>query len=431
MLSGTYIVARSIAPIRSRAVLFLVSFAAWVAAGSFAVAAAGLEADCLEGSPAGLALGAHLNKAKSGSTDSMFCAGAIYLYVQHDVRNALPWLERSANAGDQRAPLVLGILYEQGNGVRQDPGLAAHWYQKGMDNGNAAAVRRLAELYRLGLGVPHDEAKARALLDKAAKMGDQAAPRIVARQERDRAADKPGREINEKAYRAYRQKRYVQSAALYRQCAEMGHDQCQLALGVHYEYGQGLPADDRQAVFWYGKSAEQGNAIAQKALGLMFELGKGVAENWPEAFRLYASSAAHYNEGAFQAGRMYQFGMGVPQNRAVAINWYQKAAKMGHAQGAYWAKWLGDYSNCIGFRNEQEQKALGFLRCAADPVGAVFRNSAERLAYLREKGREFDKAEAEILARQAQRWNAKTESACNAAGGVWMLSGSSQGAYCR
>jgi TPR repeat protein len=51
----------------------------------------------------------------------MFCAGAIKLYVSKEYDNAIPWLERAANAGHMRAPLVLGMLYEQGSGVKEDP----------------------------------------------------------------------------------------------------------------------------------------------------------------------------------------------------------------------------------------------------------------------------------------------------------------------
>ena len=76
-------------------------------------------------------------------------------FVSKAYGNAIPWLERAANAGHMRAPLVLGILYEQGSGVKEDPATAAKWYQKGIDNGNAAAARRLANLYHLGTGVPH------------------------------------------------------------------------------------------------------------------------------------------------------------------------------------------------------------------------------------------------------------------------------------
>jgi len=402
-----------------------------ILSGSPLFAAGSFQEDCLGRSPAGIALQNHLVAAKSGKVDSMFCAGAIHLYVQHDINKALPWLEKAANGGDQRAPLVLGILYEKGNGVAENPATAAKWYQKGMDNGNPAAVRRLAELYRLGLGVPHDEAKAKELLDKAAALGDKAAPKFIEKHEQDRLHPKAGQNIKEEAYRAYKQKQFEKAAKLYRQCADMGNDQCQLALGVQYEFGEGVPKNASQAAAWYRKSADQGNAIGQKTLGLMYELGTGVPENWAEAFRLYSLSAEKYQEGAFALARMFEFGMAVPQNRAQAIEWFKKAAALGHPKGTYWARWLNDYTNCIGFRNEQEQKTLGFLRCPADPIGVTFHNNSERLAYLREKGKEFDKMEAEALAAQAARGRATSESSCNTAGGVWMGRGSSSGGYCQ
>ena len=402
-----------------------------ILSGSPLFAAGSFQEDCLGKSPAGIALQSHLVAAKSGKVDSMFCAGAIHLYVQHDINKALPWLEKAAYAGDKRAPLVLGILYEKGNGVPENPATAAKWYQKGMENGNPAAVRRLAELYRLGLGVPHDESKAKELLNKASAMGDKAAPKFIEKHEQDRLHPKAGQSIKEEAYRAYKQKQFDKAAKLYRQCADMGNDQCQLALGVQYEFGEGVPKNESQAVAWYRKSADQGNAIAQKTLGLMYELGKGVGENWAEAFRLYSLSAPKYKDGAFALGRMYEFGMGVPQNRALAIETFKKAASLGHPDGNYWARWLNNYTNCIGFRNEEEQKTLGFLRCPADPVGVTFRNNHERLAYMREKGKEFDKIEAEALARQAERGRATTESSCNFAGGVWMGRNSSSGGYCQ
>jgi TPR repeat protein len=143
-------------------------------------------------------------------------------------------------------------------------------------------------------------------------------------------------------------------------------------------------------------------------------------------------SADKYHEGAFALGRMYEFGMGVPQDRAQAIEWFKKAAKLGHPKGAYWARWLNDYSNCIGFRNETEQRTLGFLRCPADPVGVTFRNNAERLAYMRTKAKEFDKLEAEARAAEAARHNATSKSSCDSAGGNWSPDRNDpHGGYCR
>ena len=158
-------------------------------------AATGPLEQCLDRAPAGIALQDHLAKARSGNVESMWCAGAIKLYVSKEYKEAIPWLERAANAGHMRAPLVLGILYEQGSGVKEDHAAAVRWYQKGMDNGNAAAVRRLSEMYRLGTGVPQDDKKARELMNRAAELGDKAAPKFIEKQERDRNDTRPGMKI--------------------------------------------------------------------------------------------------------------------------------------------------------------------------------------------------------------------------------------------
>jgi uncharacterized protein len=384
-----------------------------------AFGAAGPLEQCLGKAPAGIALQGHLAKARSGDVESMWCAGAIKLYVSKEFKEAVPWLERAANAGHMRAPLVLGILYEQGSGVKEDHATAARWYQKGMDNGNAAAVRRLSEMYRLGMGVPQDEKKARELMNRAAELGDKAAPKFIEKQERDRNDTRPGMNIKAEAYRLYKQKQFDKAAKLYRQCADMGNDACQLAIGQLYEFGDGVPKNEREAAAWYQKSAEQGNPIGQKTLGLMYELGKGVPENWVEAARLYSKSADKFQDSAFAMGRLYEFGMSVPQNRAVAIQWFKKAADMGHPKGAYWARWLNDYTNCIGFRDEQERNAIRGLRCPADPVGVVFRNSGQRLAYIREKAKEFDAIEAQAAAAHAARVGSQNSVECHSAGGTW------------
>jgi TPR repeat protein len=353
-----------------------------------------LQKECLNELPAGIAREKHTAAARAGNVQSMFCVGAIHLYVGREVDKAIPWLEQAANAGHLRAPLVLGILYEKGTGVPEDPAKAAKWYQKGVENGNVAAMRRLAEMYRLGLGVPRDEKKANELLDRAAQLGDKHAAFLQDKREHERVHPKPGDDIRAEAYRLYKLKKFAEAAKLYEKCAKMGNDICQMSLGVHYEEGLGVSQNYSQAVLWYRKSADQGYSIAQKTLGLMYELGRGVPENWREAARLYALSADKYHDGAYNLARMYQFGMGVPQDRGAAIAWFKIAATLGHAQGNYWARWLNNYSNCIGFRNEQEQRTLGYLRCPADPVGVTFRNSNERYAYLRQKGKEFSAAEA-------------------------------------
>ena len=62
--------------------------------------------------------------------------------------------------------------------------------------------------------------------------------------------------------RAYDRGDYANAFREFRTLAEQGHAGAQGALGHMYYYGEGVPQDDRQAVFWYRKAAEQGHAIA-------------------------------------------------------------------------------------------------------------------------------------------------------------------------
>ncbi len=151
---------------------------------------------------------------------------------------------------------------------------------------------------------------------------------------------------------------------------------------------------------WYSRAASQGESTAQANLGDMFEHGTGTREDWIEAARWYGKSAELDNaNGQFRLGRAYQFGIGVHQNRKAAVHWFQKAGFQGHAQARYFAQHLLSRGNFVGFRDEQEEQHViaGKLRTGLlweEPVGMLFRNSAERLAYIKTLRVRVDRYEA-------------------------------------
>jgi TPR repeat protein len=51
-----------------------------------------------------------------------------------------------------------------------------------------------------------------------------------------------------------------------------------------YEFGEGVPENDAEAVKWYRKAADQGHAKAQSNLGVMYYNGDGVPENHVRAY---------------------------------------------------------------------------------------------------------------------------------------------------
>ena len=109
-------------------------------------------------------------------------------------------------------------------------------------------------------------------------------------------------------------------------------------------------------------------------------------------------------KGQFSFGRAYQFGIGVPQDRRQAIAWFQKAAAQGHGQADYFAKWLRDSTNNIGFRDNVEHDIViaGKLRFGSnlmggDPYGIIFHNSARRVLWLLGQRNRVDTEEAEVF----------------------------------
>jgi TPR repeat protein len=172
-----------------------------------------------------------------------------------------------------------------------------------------------------------------------------------------------------------------------------------------YDLGDGVHRSANAAFDWYSRAAALGEPESQNQLGLSYELAEGVPENWDLAVRLYQASASQgWMKGQFSLGRAYQFGIGVPQNRQLAVAWYQKAAAQGNAKADYWAKWLRDPTNNIGFRDDIEHDIViaGKLRFGAsliggDPYGITFHNSAQRALWIMGLRNRVDKEEAEVF----------------------------------
>ena len=80
--------------------------------------------------------------------------------------------------------------------------------------------------------------------------------------------------------------------------AEKGDKIAQFSLGNMYDFGEGVPEDDKEAVKWYRKAAEQGDADAQNNLGVMHYFGEGVPQDKVTTYAWYNIAAANGHEGA-------------------------------------------------------------------------------------------------------------------------------------
>src|SRR6185295_3656688 len=97
-----------------------------------------------------------------------------------------------------------------------------------------------------------------------------------------------------------------------RKAAAQQYAPAEFQLGQIYDFGFGVPQDERQAVDWYRRAAGHGSAPAQRSLGDCYRKGRVVAADATEAARWYQQAADGDDLRAqYQLGQMYFDGTGV------------------------------------------------------------------------------------------------------------------------
>ena len=118
---------------------------------------------------------------------------------------------------------------------------------------------------------------------------------------------------------------YAAAAKWYRAAADQGLVQAQHNLGTAYFSGAGVKRDYAQAARWFRLAADQGDARAQNNLGHMYTKGQGVPHDDVEAAKWYLRAAESGNIHAqVNLAASYRAGRGVPRDRAEAMKWYRK-----------------------------------------------------------------------------------------------------------
>ena len=91
--------------------------------------------------------------------------------LAEDQKEEFNEIKAKAEEGDAEAQFQLGLLYDTGRGVRQNPAKAIRWYRAAADQGHAAAQNNLGLLYDYGRGISQDAAEAMRWYRSAADQG--------------------------------------------------------------------------------------------------------------------------------------------------------------------------------------------------------------------------------------------------------------------
>ncbi len=199
-------------------------------------------------------------------------------YLAGHYETALKTLIPAAEAGDANAQNIVGIAYENGNGVPQDAVKALEWYEKSVAQDFGKASINLGTLLREGApGVPKDYARAATLLETAIAQGIAAAYWERGRMHRDGE----GEPVDLDAARA-----------AFERGLEHGNGESGNALAELYRLGQGVEKDEPRARALYSETAETGYGIAIGNLAYSYESGFGGEINAPAAYALYLEAVA-------------------------------------------------------------------------------------------------------------------------------------------
>ena len=126
------------------------------------------------------------------------------------------------------------------------------------------------------------------------------------------------------------------AAAAFRRAAEAGVIEAQYALGVLAALGHGMPASREEALRWYEAAAERAGAAAQYNLARCYD--DGLPPRAPEAASSWIEGLARLGEptSPLSVGADYTLGpSGLEPDPARALDWYVRAADLGHEMAAY------------------------------------------------------------------------------------------------
>ena len=213
------------------------------------------------------AVAAWRGAAEQGDAAASLYLGVLYdtgFAVAQDPAQALSWYRRGAAGGNQTAMLNAAIMVDAGRGTAADPAAAIPLYKQAAQAGSGRAAFNLGLLYDGGIGVTADRAQAMQYFREAAKDGV-AAGRARLGSMGDRHAVLVGRPKVDLAMVDFQQAQHAlltrgpdadaRAAALFRRAADAGNPLAAYNLGYCYEHGIGVAANASQAMEWYRRSA--------------------------------------------------------------------------------------------------------------------------------------------------------------------------------
>jgi TPR repeat protein len=246
-----------------------------------------------------------LEAARGGYPEAVESAEqAARRYLGADDAKAFELFVAAASHGRVRSAVMVGLMFENGEGTAKDLAAAEIWYRRAAEQENpygmyllgvlqwraqkysealawlekaaaresAEAAAALGRAYRAGDHVPQDVQRGIDWLRKAADLGSVDAQYDLG------AAYWSGKDVLQD---------YARAASYLEKAAAQGHSTSMWILATMHERGDYYPRNDASAVEWYEKAVAKGNTLAAQHLAALLEWGRGAQQDLPRAAKLY------------------------------------------------------------------------------------------------------------------------------------------------
>lgn len=227
--------------------------------------------------------------------------------VDVDPEKCVYWYEKLAETGDSVAQFNMGLFCAKGFGRARDMSEALRWMERAAESGDEDAPEQI-ETYRLMRkaepGVAAGDAQAQADMARGLmKLG---------------GVNLPDREND-----------YSECVELAEKSAAQNNGDGLWLMALAYEHGRGVRKNIKKAAEYYQRGADVGHAPCMSSLGSMCLNGIGVEKNVEKGIELTQKSAMLGDGiGMYNLGRCYQFGTGVEESLEKAVEWYEKSLEV-------------------------------------------------------------------------------------------------------
>ena len=216
--------------------------------------------------------------AESGNEQAMFILGGEYLkqYIADGSREAAEqgakYMQPLADRGNREAELIIGKLYYK----LEEYGKALPYLEKTAAAGDAESQLNLGLMYLLGQGVLHDNTKAFPLLMDYLKTNEDSNIQCI---------------VAGLYYELGGEDNYAKAYKYYSYSADSGNVNGYVGLGKMYLFGDYVETDYVRAGKYLDMGVEADLPWAIYARGYMFECGKGEEINLDKAIELYEKAS--------------------------------------------------------------------------------------------------------------------------------------------